>query len=297
LTTRRGARQHVRIPNPISASENGKLMQIGRPGERASAISTSNEERIIVRGHDLCADLIGRIGFTEHVWLLLTGDLPTPPQRRVLDATLVAIAEHGLVPSVQASRMTYAAAPEALQGAVAAGLLGCGSVILGAAEQAGHLLQKVVARTASTPLEQAAADVVREYRADGRVIPGYGHPLHKKADPRAARLLALAREVGCDGRHAQAALAIEAALPAITGKPLVMNVSGAIPAVLLDAGYPLLALKGVPILARTASLVAHLLEEQQRPIGFALSEAGAAAIAYDGAAPAGFEPGDGARTT
>ena len=267
-------------------------MQIGRPGERASAISTSNAERIIVRGRDLCADLIGRISFTEHVWLLVTGGMPTQPQRCILDATLVAIAEHGLVPSVQASRMTLAAAPEALQGAVAAGILGCGSVILGAAEAAGRLLDEVAKRAGSAANESAAAEVVREYRANGRAIPGYGHPLHKRADPRAARLLALAREVGCDGGHARAAAAVESVLPAITGKPLVMNVSGAIPAVLLDAGFPLLALKGVPILARTASLIAHLLEEQQRPIGFALSEAGAAAITYDGVAPAGFVPGD-----
>ena len=93
-----------------------------------------------MRGQDLCAELIGRITFTDHFWLLVTGALPTPAQRAVLDATLVAIAEHGLVPSVQASRMTLAAAPEALQGAVAAGILGCGSVILGASEAAGRLL-------------------------------------------------------------------------------------------------------------------------------------------------------------
>jgi citrate synthase len=77
-------------------------------------------------------------------------------------------------------------------------------------------------------------------------------------------------------------------LPGITGKPLAMNISGAIPAALLDAGYPLLALKGAPLLARTASLIAHLMEEQQRPIGFVLSHAGAAAIEYDGKAPDGF---------
>jgi len=237
-----------------------------------------------VRGHDLCAELLGHISFTDHVWLLVTGALPTPAQRAVLDATLVAIAEHGLVPSVQASRMTLAAAPEALQGAVAAGILGCGSVILGAAEAAGRLLADVLARAAAgaPSLDEAAQAAARVELAAGRAVPGYGHPLHKARDPRAERLIEIAAEVGSAARHVEAARAVERALPALTGKPLVMNVSGAIPAVLLDAGYPLLALKGVPILARTASLVAHLLEEQQRPIGFVLSHAGAAAIEYDG---------------
>jgi citrate synthase len=268
-------------------------MKIGRQAQRASAISTSNEATILVRGRDLCEDLIGRISFTEHVWLLVTGELPSQAQRRVLDAVLVAIAEHGLVPSVQAARMTLAAAPEALQGAVAAGLLGCGSVILGAAEDAGRLLHEVVTRAQSNKsLREAASEIVGEYRAAQRSIPGYGHPLHKGYDPRARRLLAVAKEVGVRGSHTDAAEAIESVLPEITGKPLAMNVSGAIPATLLDAGYPLLALKGAPLLARTASLIAHLLEERSRPVGFVLSHAGAAAIEYDGPKPEGFVTGD-----
>src|SRR5690606_10989100 len=130
---------------------------------------------ILVRGRDLCADLIGKVSFTDHAWLLVAGQLPTPAQRAVLDATLVAIAEHGLVPSVQASRMTLAAAPEALQGAVAAGILGCGSVILGAAEAAGHLLSSVIAGavvaassgadSSLASLEESATRVVRDHQA------------------------------------------------------------------------------------------------------------------------------------
>ena len=264
-------------------------MKIGAQTHRASAISSSNEETILVRGRDLCAELIGHITFTDHVWLLVTGEMPTSSQRRVLDATLVAIAEHGLVPSVQASRMTLAAAPEALQGAVAAGLLGCGSVILGASEEAGRLLHEVITRAESaTSMQSAASEVVREYRSAGRAIPGYGHPLHKGYDPRAKRLLEVAAEAGSRGRHIEAAEAIDSVLPEITGKPLAMNVSAAIPAILLDAGYPLLALKGAPLLARTASLIAHLLEERSRPIGFVLSHAGASAIEYDGPMPDGF---------
>lgn len=268
-------------------------MKIGSQAHRASAISSSNEDTIVVRGRDLCRELIGHVSFTDHVWLLVTGELPTAAQRTILDATLVAIAEHGLVPSVQTARMTYAAAPEALQGAVAAGILGCGSVILGAAHEAGHLLHDVVTRAESdTSVNDAAHDGVRAFREARRSIPGFGHPLHKGFDPRARRLFEIATEVGTHGRHSDAALAIQDVLPRLTGKPLAMNVSGAIAAVLLDAGYPLLALKGVPILARTASLIAHLLEEQSRSIGFVLSHAGAAAIDYDGPAPQGFQARD-----
>jgi citrate synthase len=267
-------------------------MKIGAQTHRSSAISASNAETILVRGRDLCGELVGRISFTDHVWLLVAGELPNVAQRCVLDATLVAIAEHGLVPSVQASRMTLAAAPEALQGAVAAGILGCGSVILGAAQDAGHLLHGIVERSTRTPLAAAAAASVRELRAQRQAIAGYGHPLHKDHDPRARRLIEVAREAGVAGRHVEAAVAVERVLPEITGKQLAMNISAAIPAVLLDAGYPLLALKGVPMLARTASLIAHLLEEQQRPIGFVLSHAGAASIDYDGPAPTGFAPRD-----
>jgi citrate synthase len=114
--------------------------------------------------------------------------------------------------------------------------------------------------------------------------------LHKRVDPRVGRLLEIASEAGIAGRHVEVARLIENKLPEVTGKPLVMNVSGAIAAVLLDARFPILAVKGVPILARTASLIAHLLEEQERPIGFIVADAGASSIDYDGPAPAGFVP-------
>jgi len=266
-------------------------LKIGSQQHRTTAISASNAETILVRGRDLVRQLMGQISFTDHFWLLLTGALPTEVQRLMLDATLVAIAEHGLVPSVQASRMTLAAAPEALQGAVAAGILGCGSVVLGSAEAAGHLLTEIANKSDSgLAVEEAIVAVVRAYRSERRAIPGYGHPLHKKGDPRALKLIEIARSAGSAGRYVEIAQRTEALLPELVGKPLSLNVSGAIPAVLLDVGYPPAALKGIPILARAASLIAHLLEEQERPIGFVLSHAGSQAVGYDGAAPDGFRP-------
>jgi citrate synthase len=265
-------------------------MKIGSQAQRRSAISASNAETIVVRGRDLCGELVGSISFTDHLWLLITGQLPGAAQRRVLDATLVAIAEHGLVPSVAASRMTLAAAPEALQGAVAAGILGCGSVILGSADLAARLFAGIVARMPAETPDAAARSVLGELRAARKPVPGYGHPVHKRSDPRVVRLLAVATESGVAGKHIEVAGVIERLVPEIWGKPLAMNVSAAIAAVLLDAGYPLLAVKGVPMLARTASLIAHLTEEQQRPIGFILADSGASAIEYDGQCPDGFEP-------
>ena len=264
-------------------------MKIGKATVPESAICTSDDETIVVRGADLCRDLIGKVSFTDYFWLLVTGQRPSAMASRVLDATLVAIAEHGLVPSVQASRMTLAAAPDAIQGAVAAGILGCGSVILGSSETAGRLFLRVdaLARDKSISLEDAAAEVVREMRAAKHAIPGYGHPLHKVRDPRVARLFAVAAEAGTPGHFIAIADAVERVLPGITGRDLRLNVSAAIPAVMLDVGFPAEALKGVPILARCAGLIGHLTEELANPIGFALSYQASREQRYTGELPAG----------
>lgn len=265
-------------------------MKIGKATVPHTSISTSNEHTIVVRGEDLCQQLIGKISFTDYFHLLVTGQRPSATATAVLDATLVAIAEHGLVPSVQASRMTLAAAPDALQGAVAAGILGCGSVILGASETAGRLFCEIQERAKTTgDIDVAALAVLQEYRAERKAIPGYGHPLHKDRDPRVEALFAVARAHGADLGYIAIAEAIERQIPKVLGKALRLNVSAAIPAVLLGIGFPLLALKGVPILARTAGLIAHLNEELQQSIGFALSYQATRELQYDGAVPVGFD--------
>jgi citrate synthase len=263
-------------------------MKIGKETTPRTAISTSDEHRIVVRGRDLCRDLIGKVSFTDYFHLLVTGRRPTPAATAVLDATLVAIAEHGLVPSVQASRMTMAAAPDAMQGAVAAGILGCGSVILGASETAGRLFSQIDQQAgADGDLDAASLAVLRSYREARKAIPGYGHPLHKDRDPRVDALFTVAREHGAGLRFVAIAEAVERALPQVIGKDLRLNVSAAIPAVLLGIGFPLAALKGVPILARTAGLIAHLNEELERSIGFALSYQASRDVVYEGGLPEG----------
>lgn len=259
-------------------------MRIGKQDNPYTAISTSDAERIVVRGKDLCADVIGKTDFTSYFWLLVTGAEPTPKQKFFADAVLTAIAEHGLVPSVAAARMTYAAAPEAFQGAVAAGLLGCGTVVLGSAEASGRFLNACLAKSKAEGLSHrdAALAAVRELRANKQAIPGFGHPQHSAGDPRAHLLLRLAKEQGAEGDNIAMLNAIGDVLPEALGKPLPINVNGAIPAVMLDVGFPLTALKGISLLARTAGLIAHLQEESERPIGFILSGKAAAAISYDG---------------
>ncbi len=259
-------------------------MLIGKAGAAETKIAVASPDRIWVRGRDLTADLMGGATFTDFVYLLATGRAPTEDQRFFLDLSLVALAEHGLTPSVQAARMTLAADPAALQGAIAAGVLGCGTVILGAADLCRALIDDVLARAgAAGSVEAAALEVARDYRASRRPIPGYGHPLHKPVDPRAERMMALARERGVAGRAVEAATALTGAIAEVWGKPLPMNVSMAIAATLVDVGVPPALIRAVPILARTGGLIAHLIEEQETPIGFFLASKGEEAIDHSAA--------------
>jgi len=236
-------------------------------------ISQAYPDRVEVRGRDLTGDLMGRLTFTEYFHLLLTGDEPTDEQRFFLDLLLVSIAEHGLMPTNVAARMTLAADPDSLQGAVAAGILGCGPVILGTSEECARLLHANLGRE---PLE-----IAREVHAAGAKMPGFGHPVHAPVDPRAERILELAAERGAGGPHTELARGLRGAVAETWGKPLTMNVSMPIASVLLDLGYPVSAVKAVPILARTASLLAHLAEEQDDPIGLELAAAAEEAVEYE----------------
>lgn len=259
-------------------------MRIGKTDQALTAICTSDAESITVRGHDLCNDLIGKIDFIEYFWLLVLGEKPAPKQRAMLDACLVAIAEHGLVPSVQAARMTLAAAPEAWQGAMSAGLLGMGTVVAGSTEVAGRFLEeiRVAADKDGKGDEAAAIEALEALKARRAKVPGLGHPQHSEGDPRALRLMQLCDEYGVSGRYVGILRLLGEHAPKIINRPLPVNVSGAIPAVILDAGWPVDALKAVPLVARAGGLAAHLLEESRRSIGFILSHNADLAISYDG---------------
>lgn len=239
-----------------------------------SHISQAYPDRVEVRGRDLSGDLMGRLSFTEYFHLLLTGEEPTEEQRFFLDLVLVSIAEHGMMPSNVAARMTLAADPGALQGAVAAGILGCGPVILGTSAECARLLEEAHA-SGRQPVE-----IAREIHSAGRRVPGFGHPVHRPVDPRAERILELADKRGVSDPHVELARRLREAVAEVWGKPLTMNVSMPIAAVMLDLGFPSAAVKAVPILARTAGLLAHLAEEQERPLGFLMAGKAEEAVEY-----------------
>jgi citrate synthase len=257
-------------------------MPIGSPGSPISSICQAYPDRVEVRGRDLCRELMGSLSFTEYFHLLLTGREPTEDQRFFLDLLLIAIAEHGMMPTNVAARMTLDADPGSLQGAVAAGILGCGPVILGTAEDCARLLERAQERVLSgdAPV-QVADELAHAVRTAGEKLPGFGHPVHRPLDPRAERILELADERGVSGPHVLLARRFRDSAAAAWGRPLTMNVAMPIAAVLLDLGFAPGIVKAVPILARTAGLLAHLAEEQQNPIGFLMAGRAEEAITYE----------------
>jgi citrate synthase len=247
-------------------------------------IATSTAEDVFIRGKSLCQDLIGRVTFTELLFFQILGREPTPAQTRIVDACLVTLMEHGLTPSALATRLVYSSAPESMQAAVAAGLLAVGSRFVGTTEECGALLERLLAPPGA--MDATATDIVGECRRARKPVAGFGHPLHKPDDPRAIRLLALARELGLAGPHVAAVEALGRAVDAGYGKHITLNATGAIAAVLGDCGVPCEILRGFAIIARAAGLVGHLHEEQQTPAMRAIWETAEHAIPYDGVAPA-----------
>jgi citrate synthase len=247
-----------------------------------TAIGRAFPDRVEVRGRDLTSELMGRVTFTELFCLLLTGEEPSDEQRFFVDLLLVAIAEHGLMPTNVAARMTLAADPDSLQGAVAAGILGCGPIILGTADECARLLSEAQAEVeAGGEPELVACELVRAIREEGEKVPGFGHPVHRPVDPRAERIFELADERGASGPHIALARHLRAAVAETWERPLPMNVSMPIAAVMLDLGFAPSAVKSIPILARTASLLAHLEEERERPTGLRLAAAAEDALPYE----------------
>jgi citrate synthase len=257
-------------------------MPPGSAEDPVSSICQAYPDRVEVRGRDLCVDLMGRLTFTEHFHLLLTGKEPTAEQRYFLDLLLVSIAEHGMMPANVAARMTLDADPGSLQGAVAAGILGCGPVILGTADACARLLEAAQARVeAGGDPAAVARELAVELRAAGERAPGFGHPVHRPVDPRAERILELADAHGVAGPHVLLARSFQDAVPETWGKPLPMNVSMPIAAVLLDLGFPAAVVKSIPLLARTAGLLAHLAEERDHQLGFLMAGKAESAIRYE----------------
>jgi citrate synthase len=234
-------------------------------------IGTTTADAITIRGHDLAGELMGRVTFTELAFLLVQGRLPAPGETMLLDAVLVSLADHGLPLTVLAARLTHTGAPESLQGAVAAGLLGAGSVFLGVVEDAAVFLAQIVGAAEDDAGLRAAAEAAVAARLEaGRRVPGLGHPIHKVEDPRTPRMYAIAQEAGVLGPNLRALEMVAAAAAKQTGRALAINGAGAAGAALADIGFAPEIVRGFALLARTAGVVAHLAEEMERPLGMPL---------------------------
>lgn len=235
-------------------------------------IGSSTADSITVAGRDLASELMGNLSLTDLTYLLVTRRQPTAGERRMLDAVLVSLADHGLTPSALSARLTYTGAPEAIQGAIAAGLLGAGSVLLGPAGDTALFLAAAMPDDghADESLRAAAATAVADRRAAGLRVPGLGHPVHKVEDPRTPRVYALAEEEQLLGPHLRMLRFVADAYEQEAGKRLPINGAGAAGAALVDTGIPPSSVRGVVLIARTAGLVAHLTEEMSDPIGMRL---------------------------
>jgi citrate synthase len=249
---------------------------------------------------------MGSVGFGELAFWLATQERPSPGQVRVFEAVLAALADHGFTPTAIVTRLTYLSAPDSVQGALAAGLLGGGSRFLGVTEDTGRFLHDVLAGTKELPSDDAgwdalALETVRAQRAAKRFVPGLGHHVHKEGDPRTPRLMQIAREEGQFGPHLALFEAIGRVHPEVLGRTLPLNGAGVCGAALADLGLPLPLLRGFALLARTAGLIGQLAEELRRPVGndiFLSVDLNNRSVApqpwtSDGAPPAGsFSPPD-----
>lgn len=237
----------------------------------STEIGTTTPDAIHVRGLDLSKDILGHFDFVDMICWLAWARRPEPREKDMLNLLLVTAADHGLTPSAISARMTYLGAPESLQGAVAAGLLGAGSHFLGTVQNAAELWARHAKDLADDTTDEAvlacARELVRHAREHRQAIPGVGHPIHVDGDPRVPTLRRVSERNGYFGRHWRLALAVEHVLCVELRKPLPLNAAGANGAVMADMGLDPLFGRGLALIGRAAGLVAHVMEERHAPIG------------------------------
>lgn len=227
----------------------------------------STADRIIVRGKDLPAEILGTLNLGDMAFLELTGRIPDAKESRLFNAMVVTLVEHGVTPSALATRLTYLGAPEAMQAAVAAGLCGLGSVFVGSTEGcAKMLLEALPDAKAQADLAALARRIVEDFRGRKQIVPGIGHPIHKPVDPRVPRLFEIARESSFYGKYVELVQLIQAEAQRAAKKSLPLNATGAIGALGCEMGLDWKVLRGLGVMARAVGLVGHILEESRAPI-------------------------------
>jgi citrate synthase len=232
-----------------------------------SDLAWSTADRIVVRGHDLAEELLGKVSLGDVAFLELKGRLPTTHESTVFNALAVTLVEHGMTPSAIAARLTIFGAPESLQGAVAAGLLGMGDRFGGPVEGAARMLQEALldARP-DADLRAVAKQIVSAHKERKQPVAGLGHPVHKDVDPRAPKLFAIAAENGLSGRHVELIKLVSEEASRSYGRPLPVNATGAIGAIASELEIPWRVCRGLAVMARAIGLVAHIQEELEDPL-------------------------------
>ena len=236
-------------------------------------------ERILIRGRDLCDDLLGNTTFADMTAYMLIGRMPSTNERRMIDALLVVLVEHGMVASAINARLIYHTAPESIQAAVGASLLGAGSVHLGSSDICARMLQEGLAE--KPELEAAAEAIVARFTATHTRIPGIGHRTHGGGDPRAVRLLDIARETEVYGKHCQLLGLVVDAAERQMKRRFPINVTGAIGCIGLDLGLPWQMTKAFALIGRTLGTMAHIREEIEMPSATAIEAAVRGALETD----------------
>ena len=230
-------------------------------------IGWSDAGSITLFGKDMCSEILGHVNLGDMGFLELTRRLPTPRESKMFNAMVVTLVEHGITPSSLAARLTYLGAPESLQGAVAAGLNGLGTVFVGSIEGAAKLLVEAMPQPdPNADFAALAKPVVESFRQQKRIVPGIGHPFHKPIDPRTPRLIELAQETGFYGPYVKLMIAVAEEAGRASGKVLPMNATGSIGALACEMGFDWKICRGLGVMARAVGLVGHILEESRRPM-------------------------------
>jgi citrate synthase len=247
-----------------------------------TAIVDAGPDHIRVRGHDVL-DLMRQATFTDLIFLLHHERLPSPGERRLLDAILIGSADHGAgAPSCAAARLAASGNRQSPSAAIAAGVLTIGDEHGGAGSGCMEMIAAGLAeaRRDSLSLDAVAMRMVDEARAAKTRLPGFGHRVHAAVDPRVAVLFGLAQDAGLAGDGIRLAVALEAAIRDRI-KPIPLNIDGALAAILVDLGFPSMVGKLMFIVGRVAGLSAEVLEEytREKPMRIKIP------VAYDGVPP------------
>ena len=230
-------------------------------------IGWSDAGSITLFGKNFPADILGTLNLGDMGFLELTGRVPTPAESRMFNAMVVTLVEHGITPSALVARLTYLGAPESLQGAVAAGLNGLGTVFVGSIEGAAKMLYELMPKPdVGADFTALAMQAVERFKLEKRIVPGIGHPFHKPIDPRTPRLFELARETGFDGPYLQLMKVVAKVAQAGSAKMLLVNATGAIGALCCEMGFDWKICRGLGVMARAVGLVGHILEESRNPM-------------------------------